>query len=469
MPSPTERHFRGTLTEHDVKRHIAHIVHAPAVPTRVTAMLSYDPAVVAGHRNMICLSIYDPFTFRGARHRHGNRHVAEIRPNSATPGYLPGPLPAGDWVVQLATHMVMPGAVCRYELVVVIDHDEVSPAVANTLPTPRFDRTVDSRPGWYLGDLHAHTVHSDGAWQVIDLVAAARTRGLDFVTLTDHNTTGGLPEMAHCGGAGLLTMGGQELTTYWGHALCLGSHAWHDWRRLTKEGPEMTALANEIYAAGGLYIIAHPRAAGDPHCTGCRWLYPTMMPGVARLVEVWNGDWFGPAEKPRDKNEAALRLWYAWLNQGHRLVATAGTDVHGPSQQYRSMSSGFNAVYADQLSEVAILQGVEAGHLCLSSGPTLRFTAHRQSSARGMMGDSLPAPDASASVSLAASWDAVPDSASLRLIADGRTQDTVSILATGTREWPVPAASAAAHWYVVELRGRDGAMLALSNPIFFDR
>jgi hypothetical protein len=469
MPSPTEHHFRGTLTEQDVKRHIPHVVHAPAAATRISALLSFDPAVVAGHRNMICLTIYDPFRFRGARHRHGNRHVNEIRHNSATPGYLPGPLPAGDWVVQLETHMIMPGAACRYELVVVIHHDEVSPAVGNTLPTPRFERIVDSRPGWYLGDLHAHTVHSDGAWQVIDLAAAARTRGLDFVTLTDHNTTGGLAEMAHCGGAGLLTMGGQELTTYWGHALCLGSHAWHEWRGLTQDGPEMAALANEICAAGGLYVIAHPRSAGDPHCTGCRWLYPTMMPGVARLVEVWNGDWFGSGEKPRDKNEAALRLWYGWLNQGHRLVATAGTDVHGPNQQYRSTSTGFNAVYADQLSEVAILRAVAAGHLCLTSGPSLRFVAHHQLSAHGMMGDSLPAPDASTSVSLAASWDGAPDSASLRLIADGRTRDTVSILAAGTREWPVPAASALAHWYVVELRARDGAMLALSNPIFFER
>ena len=469
MLDPTERHFRGILTEQDVKRHIPHVVNVPAAATRVKALLSFDPAAVAGHRNMICLTIYDPFRFRGAGHRHGNRHVAEIRHNSATPGYLAGPLPAGDWVVQLETHMVMPGAALRYEIVVVIDHDEVPQAVVDTLPTPRFDRIMDRRPGWYIGDLHAHTTHSDGAWEVIDLVAAARTRGLDFVTLTDHNTTGGLAEMARCAGDGLLTMGGQELTTFWGHALCLGSHSWHDWRGLTREGPEMPSLANEIYAAGGLHVIAHPRSAGDPHCTGCRWLYPTMMPGVARLVEVWNGDWFGPGERLRDKNEAALRLWYGWLNQGHRLVATAGTDVHGPCQRYRSMSTGFNAVYADQLSQASILRAVATGHLCLSTGPTLRFTAHHQSGARGMMGDSLPAPDESASVLLAASWDGVPESASLRLIADGTPRDILSIPASGTRQWPVPATATTAHWYVVELRARDGAMLALSNPIFFDR
>ena len=469
MQGMTERNFRGTLTERDVKRHIPHSFQVPGGATKIKATLSFDPPMVGGHRNMICLTLYDPCTFRGARHRHGNRHSAEIRHASATPGFLPGPLPAGDWVVQLETHMVMPGAACQYEIAVVIDHEEVAPAVVDAMPAPRFDRIADDRSGWYLGDLHAHTVHSDGAWKVADLVDAARSRGLDFVTLTDHNTTGGLEEMAGCGGPGLLTMGGQELTTYWGHALRLGSRSWHDWRGLTREGPEMAAMAARTYGAGGLFVIAHPRSVGDPHCTGCRWVYTHMMPGTAKLVEVWNGDWFGPEDGPRDRNEAALRLWYGWLNHGHRLVATAGTDVHGPDRQYRSPGPGFNAVHADQLSEPAILRAVAAGHVCLTSGPSLRFAAHHQSGARGMMGDSLPAADDSASVSLAASWDGVPESASLRLIADGQTQDTLSIPASGTREWTVTAASADADWYVVEVRGRDGAMLALSNPIFLDR
>ena len=118
MPGPTERHFRGTLTERDVKRHIAHVVHLAAAASRVTVLLNFAPAMVVGHRNMICLTIFDPFRFRGAGHRHGDRHAVEIRPAAATPGYLPGPLPAGNWVVQLDTHMVMPGAACRYELAV---------------------------------------------------------------------------------------------------------------------------------------------------------------------------------------------------------------------------------------------------------------------------------------------------------------------------------------------------------------
>ena len=196
MQDLTERTFRGTLTGRDVKRHIPHVFQVPEGATRVRATLGFDPAIVAGHRNMICLSLYDPCTFRGARHRHGNRHAAEICHDSATPGFLPGPLPAGDWVVQLETHMVMPGEACTYRIAVAVDHAEVPAAGGGAPPEPCFDTIEDARSGWYLGDLHAHSVHSDGAWEVADLVAAARTRGLDFVTLTDHNTTGGLAEMA---------------------------------------------------------------------------------------------------------------------------------------------------------------------------------------------------------------------------------------------------------------------------------
>ena len=466
MTGPTEHRFRGTLTERDVKRHIPHVIDVPAPATGLRVQLGFEPAVVAGHRNMICLTLFDPDGFRGAGHRHGNRHVVEIGSDAATPGFLPGPLPAGQWVVQLDTHMVMPGAACRYELTAVFDHDEAPPTAASLPPAPRFERIVERRAGWYRGDLHAHTVHSDGAWEVADLVAAARARGLDFVTLTDHNTTSGLAAMARRAGDGLLTMGGQELTTFWGHALCLGGHAWRDWRA-PRKGPEMAALADRISAAGELFVIAHPRNEGDPYCTGCRWLYPAMMPGKARLVEVWNGEWVG-GERQRDKNEAALRLWYGWLNRGHRMVATAGTDVHGPGHQYQSESAGFNVVYADQLSEAGILRGVATGHLYLSAGPTLSFAALHEAGGKRMMGDSLAVADESAAVSLAVSWDGVPEAASLRLIADGSPRDTLPIAAAGTREWSV-GGYAAARWYVVEVRARDGAMLALTNPIFFKK
>ena len=50
--------------------------------------------------------------------------------------------------------------------------------------TPHASRTTWS----YRGNIHMHTVHSDGAGQVADLVAAAARADLDFIIITDHNT-----------------------------------------------------------------------------------------------------------------------------------------------------------------------------------------------------------------------------------------------------------------------------------------
>ncbi|MCB0113051.1 MAG: CehA/McbA family metallohydrolase, partial [Caldilineaceae bacterium] len=214
-------HFTDTLTQFDVKRHIPHVFSLPDGVSRLKIHLHFDPAQAGDARNMLTLTIFDPNGFRGAGHRGGQDHVVEIRPDGATPGYLPGPLPAGAWTAQIDSHMIGPDAPCTYTIS--IDYEQGAPDLdAHPWQPPRFDSVINDAAGWYRGELHCHTRHSDGHWDVADLVAAARDMGLDFITLTDHNTVSPLGEMAQMGGDGLLTLGGMELTTFWGHAVCLG-------------------------------------------------------------------------------------------------------------------------------------------------------------------------------------------------------------------------------------------------------
>ena len=106
--------FSDTLTANDVKRHIRHQFDLPSGCQRLTIRLTFEPAAVDGIRNMLTLTIFDPNGFRGAGHRGGNEHLVEIDSGSATPGYAPGPLPTGPWIVQIDTHMILPGEPCRY-------------------------------------------------------------------------------------------------------------------------------------------------------------------------------------------------------------------------------------------------------------------------------------------------------------------------------------------------------------------
>ena len=280
-----------------------------------------------------------------------------------------------------------------------------------------------------------------------------RDHHLDFATLSDHNTVSGLAEWDQLTAPDFLTIGAVELTTYYGHCLALGLRKWVDWRIRPGER-SMAMIAGEVTANGALYVIAHPTAIGDPVCTGCNWLYPDMQPGSARLIEIWNTQWEGESN-----NEDALRLWYAWLNQGYRMVGTSGTDAHGPFDE--SIELGFDVVYAEALSEPAILRAIQEGHLYVSSGPALELTGTCASGATAIMGDVLPLEAAQ----ITATWEHCNGGERLILIADGQPlTEEVDIMATGRHTWSLAAGQA--RWCTVEIRDRRNHLCAVTNPVF---
>lgn len=479
-------HVQGALTGADVKSYIRHEADLPTGQAALAVRFAFSPAVVSGQKNMLTLSIFDPTGFRGAGHRHGNLHEVVIGPESATPGYLPGELPAGRWTIEIDTHMVMPGEECRYTLDV-----EARPAASEARagggdpsdtngtggasrgtsarrgqsasagarlssgavdPAPARGAAASYGEGWFRGDLHSHTFHSDASWGVADLVARARGLGLDFLALTDHNTTSGLEDAHAAASDGLLIIDGLELTTYWGHALCLGTNRWVDWRT----GPgalEMPAIARERIAAGETFIIAHPSSIGDPYCTGCRWVYDDMRPGPARLFEVWNGPWSGDSN-----NEEALAFWYDLLTQGVRIYATAGSDTHNSAGYAGNV--GFNVVRAGRCDQASILSAIRSGAEFLSNGPALFLEGVAANGARVLAAAELPGKDARIEVR----FDNATAGSRLRLVGDGRIVHEAPVSRAGTQS--IRPDDYRARWYVAELRGPDGEMSAVTNPIF---
>jgi hypothetical protein len=444
-----QQQFAGTLTARDAKRHLPHRFLVPPGCGRVQIHLHFTPESFDQISNMVTLTLFDAQGFRGAGHRGGADHLVVITPTIATPGYHPGPLSPGEWTVQIDTHMIMPGEPLQYTLDVTA---EPGPSVDQPALVGAVQPFTPRGPGWYRGDLHSHTDHSDASQSVAKLLEAAHRHGLDFLFLTDHNTTSPLPEMAAANSPTLLTAGGIELTTFWGHALILGTRQWVDWRVRPGSGA-MTQIANAATAAGQLFIIAHPLSTGDPACTGCAWRFGELFPGAAQLVEIWNGPWSGDSNNPQ-----ALSLWYDWLNQGLRLVATAGTDTHSATDY--DQRPGFNVVYVETLTETALLQAIRAGQLYLSAGPTLAFSAQLADGSIRPMGDTVEPP-----ATLLIGWGNCPPDAQVRLMANGRLWATWPCGGGGEREWPV--APGEADWCVIEIRTGAGELLAISNPIYF--
>jgi len=468
--SVAQFHFEGSLTTRDGKRHIPQRFTMPANAGQIDICFRFAPEGAHGMKHLITLTVFDPNGFRGAGHRSGAEHRVRISEAEATPGYLPGPLPAGEWIVQLDTHRIMPGEPVHYWLNVEIQTRVAAPdadtSTSRGLQRPETDQGLRSPelvrgasgatargPGWYCGDLHAHTHHSDAKGRsVADLLELARDANLDFIFLTDHNTHSGLAEWDAAARSDLLTAAGIELTTFWGHALCLGTRDWVDWRMRPGDGG-IARVAAATYAAGQVFIIAHPQSNGDPGCTGCAWRFGELMPGNARLVEVWNGPWAGDSN-----NEASLALWYDWLNQGHRLAATAGSDTH--SQRSYASRPGFNVIYADALTEAGLLKALLAGHLYLSAGPQVSFQARGENGATWISGDTATGPAV-----FTLTWADCPAGAHVRVIANGKLlEQWPTAGGEPSRSWRMTPDDA--DWVLAEIRGGDGQMLAVTNPIF---
>jgi hypothetical protein len=451
--------FQRILTSADIKQHLAHVFHVPEGVARIVIDMVYSPAGAGNLDNHLVITVFDPVTSRGSRHYPGDRegnarkHHIEIAASHASYGFIFGPIPGGEWNATVHTNMVLPDTLVSYVMTVrlLLADDAQDPDAEPNMPVQAF--APRQGPAWFRGDLHAHTYHSDGNWDVPDLIAEARARKLDFVTLSDHNTASALRQMRALARPALLTMGAIELTTFHGHALALGERVtdWIDWRSTPERG--MPQIAAEIAAVDGIFVIAHPMSDGDPICTGCDWRYADMLPGNARHVEIWNsGLW------THSHNEAALELFYSWLNAGNKLVVTAGTDTHGPGSL--EIQAGFNVVYAQSLTERDIVHAIQLGHLYLSTGPVLTLTARDNTSGKHvMMGDTL----AAGTVEVTVAWDSAAPGDKLQLILQGKAYAldfAPSGSATQTLRIEKPI------WITAELRDAAGLMRAITNPIF---
>lgn len=289
---------------------------------------------------IIDIGLEDPDRIRGWS--GGSRSQYSLGLQSATPGYLAGPIPAGPWAVLLGLYR---------------------------LPKAQTDVRIHVTrdiwvPGWTPGDLHAHSEHSDGVWDIPTLVNQAVGQGLEFLALTDHNTSS---QNLHRPPADtLLTLiAGMEWTTYHGHANIWGLHdPLPDWR--VRNATELQQKRNQVLAAGGMISINHPFDRFQP---GIFWDWPMAdMPAV----EIWNGPW-------RPSNQEATDWWDSRLNQGERLIAVGGSDVHGPSTLV-NIGEPTTWVYAEKPGAAGILDAIRQGRVYVTDnpkGPGLRLDPHQ--------------------------------------------------------------------------------------------
>jgi len=453
-PPPLKLQLTGQLTSADMRQTTPIHFDVPEGVTNIHFLFKYSPKAAIDQRlpYQISIMIFDTKGPRFEISRPDDKGVS-INAVQTSPGGTTGPIPVGSWMLFILVHRLLSETVVTYELDIDMSFD---PLVEQPKQWQR-GQVAPRGPGWYRGDLHAHTIHSDGWWDIPDLVRFWKERGADFMTLSDHNTVSGLAQVHSLADDDLLTIGGIELSTYWGHAVATGVDRWFDWRKLDGSQITMPELAQQVIDAGSLYTIAHPMNAGDPTCCGCRWEHYDMMPGNALAVEVWNGEW-------RPDNQEALQWFYHWLNEGYRLTAVSGTDLHGPPTG--EARGALNVVYAQELSEKAILAAVKAGHSYISAGPELLLTASTADGHTAMIGDTLaPEHTSGGDTTIKACWKNGHEGDGIRFVVDGKVLREQIVGPSGELTWRL--APGQATWCSVELRDSDEGLWAVTNPIFF--
>lgn len=446
----------GAITGADHQHYKPVPFDVPKGVERITVTLSYDRS----NKTVTDLGLWDPERFRGWS--GGTRDRFTIAASDATPGYLPGTLPAGRWRVMLGVPNARPGSKAVYRLTVHFDRGGALRASAAIADPP-----LNSAPGWYRGDLHMHDANSDGSCAsqagkrvpcpLFRTVEAAARAGLDFVAVTDHNTVAhfsGLRELQPWFDRTLL-IPGTEITTFRGHANIFGARRFVDFR-VGAAVADIAALERDVAAAGAILSINHPALPSGEACMGCGWTWPTDWSGVA-AIEAVNG---GIAEGPL----AGIGFWYARLNEGHRLSGIAGSDNHNPDAPPGQSPIGrpTTVVRAANLSRDAILDGIRAGNVFIDvAGTRDRLLEVEAGSAAVPMGGTI---DAAAGIRMRVHFKGV-DGASAELVVNGIAVDQQRVGGDDAR-LVFELGERRCGWAAVNVRDTGGHPLLIGNPIY---
>ncbi|HWH27646.1 MAG TPA: CehA/McbA family metallohydrolase, partial [Mycobacteriales bacterium] len=283
--------------------------------------------------------------------------------DAASQSFVPGPIEPGEWTV------VVPVFTAQTPVPYVVTVTMSAVPAGQPFVLGRDLTVVSGEPGWYRGDLHAHTPESSDAWKSGSALTppawaqTCREIGLDYLALTDHNVVSQNFSIDDAAGEDVLLMAGEEMTNWFhGHATVSGMDPgqWYDWRQRPAGTPidpvhegRITDFLEAVRDTGAFVSAAHPLGA-----TLAWQFFPEAAADPAARtdsLEVWTGPF-----QPDD--QASVDAWDAMNRAGQRIVANGGSDLHGVEN-----NNGFAAgtpttvVHAAALSKPAIVEALKRG------------------------------------------------------------------------------------------------------------
>lgn len=281
-------------------------------------------------------------------------------------------------------------------------------------PPPNPGNIATAEAGWFRGDLHFHTNHSEDAsrqggdelglaLKIADsyrdpaYVAAFPERegdGLDFVVVTDHRTDAPLsdPNFRH---DHLIVVPGEEYGTD-GHANVIGlkKHIPQEPQAGESQNQRHIDAMGIAHEQGALFSVNHPTQDD-------RWIWDMEH---INSVEVWNGPWtafFGESKlEELDKsvtdagtenpyiragiakgagggpNNQALWMWYGLLSRGRHVPIVGGGDRHmlvmpglPTTYVHQTSAAPWAGRKGRELGPDGIVESLRQGHTFVSNSP----------------------------------------------------------------------------------------------------
>jgi hypothetical protein len=322
--------------------------------------------------NILDFGLDDPMGFRGWGGDLSEPSIVGLE--SASRCYTPGPITPGEWKVVIGKAKIKEPA--KY-------HVEIDLRTAPTLPKqprqPYKPAVIDTTARWYAGDFHVHSRESGDARPAIDEVATfAKSRGMDFVELSDHNTISQVDQIVDAQAkTKVLLIPGYEYTTYAGHANGIGGTKWVN-HRIGDKGANIVDAVKAIRAQGALFSINHPALDLGDQCIGCAWKHD-VPPELIDALEI---ETLGYKPVGFLFHNLAMQFWESLLSKGAHVAAVGGSDDHRAGQDLTTSQSAIGSpttmVFARELSVAGILEGIKNGRTVVklqdNNDPMIDFT-----------------------------------------------------------------------------------------------
>lgn len=212
---------------------------------------------------------------------------------------------------------------------------------------------------WLRGNLHMHTTRSDGRLSFEDAVARYEQAGYDFIAVTDHWVRS---EAGTTAGGMLLLSGceyniGETVQSGVYHIVGVGMERAPELER-TEKSPQR--IIDEIRAAGGVAILAHPA-----------WSLNSAE-DVARLTGLCGTEIYNTTSAVPPNVRPYSGLFVDQLaSQGVLLPCMGADDAHRYVHDATVCSI---MVHAREKSHAAVMEAIRAGDFYATMGPSVALT-----------------------------------------------------------------------------------------------